>query len=236
MEYFIVSHGGQIETFLSKDVTHIFDDGNKDSLKQNTGTIPDAFKNTRGGNILSASLTAKKFHDNVCQKCRALGICKLTTAELQKRVKVCDCQALHQAGQKKANVNNQHQQNEKICTWVKRLKPPFIRIDDNSGLYPPMILEFPEWPTINYDSKPPSCPFDNPYKVKIAKQAKVKVKSQKTGYCECCKVKFTNNHLKSKEHTEFSNNPENYKELDEIIKKKPFEKYKEEVKAKYSKT
>ena len=56
--YFIVSHGGQIETFLSKDVTHILVDGNKDCLKQNTGTIPDAFKNTRGGNILSASLTA----------------------------------------------------------------------------------------------------------------------------------------------------------------------------------
>ena len=47
MEYFIVSHGGQIETFLSKDVTHILVDGNKDCLKQNTGTIPDAFKNTR---------------------------------------------------------------------------------------------------------------------------------------------------------------------------------------------
>ena len=108
-----------------------------------------------------------------------------------------------------------------------------------SGLYRPMILEFPEWPTINYDSKPPSCPFDIPYKVKIAKQAKVKVKSKKrTGYCECCKVKFTNlnNHLKSKENTEFANNPENYKELDEIIKKKPFEKYKEELKAKYYKT
>ena len=50
MEYFIVSHGGQIETFLSKDVTHILVDGNKDFLKQNKGTIPDAFKNTRGGN------------------------------------------------------------------------------------------------------------------------------------------------------------------------------------------
>ena len=51
----------------------------------------------------------KKFHDNMYQKCRALGICKLTTAGLQKYVKVCDCQALHKAGQKKANVNNQHQ-------------------------------------------------------------------------------------------------------------------------------
>ena len=45
---------------------------------------------------------------------------------------------------------------------VKKLKHPFIKVEDRSGLYRPCYMEFQEFPSINFESELQGCPFDYP--------------------------------------------------------------------------
>ena len=44
----------------------------------------------------------------------------------------------------------------------RKLKAPFLKVEDRSMLYQPLIKEMDSWPRIYYDSVQPNCPFDPP--------------------------------------------------------------------------
>ena len=52
---------------------------------------------------------------------------------------------------------------------VRKLKHPFIKVEDRSGLYRPCYMEFQEFPSINFESELGGCPFDYPGTVKSQK-------------------------------------------------------------------
>ena len=85
---------------------------------------------------------------------------------------------------------------------VRTLKAPFIKVEDMSRAYKPLVFEVKVWPTPNVHCPPEGSPFDSPppRKERAKKQAErpappkqsVVPLEKKPGYCECCKVHFTN--------------------------------------------
>ena len=103
----------------------------------------------------------------------------------------------------------------------------FFKVEDQSRKYRPLVREFRRWPVINFDSHHHGCPFDDSSDDEHDHTIQKTKSLQNKGYCECCRVHFENYnlHLKSKQHTDFARNQENYKELDALIAKYPFERF-----------
>lgn len=47
---------------------------------------------------------------------------------------------------------------------VRKLYAPFIKVEDHSRAYKPLVHELKEWPRIYFDGSLGSCPFDSPKK------------------------------------------------------------------------
>lgn len=47
---------------------------------------------------------------------------------------------------------------------VRKLCAPFIKVEDHSRAYKPLVHELKEWPKIYFDGPLGSCPFDSPKK------------------------------------------------------------------------
>lgn len=47
---------------------------------------------------------------------------------------------------------------------VRKLRAPFIKVEDHSRAYKPLVHELKEWPKIYFDGPLGSCPFDSPKK------------------------------------------------------------------------
>ena len=45
---------------------------------------------------------------------------------------------------------------------VRKLYAPFIKVEDHSRCYKPLVHELKEWPKIHFDGPLGSCPFDSP--------------------------------------------------------------------------
>ena len=86
---------------------------------------------------------------------------------------------------------------------VRTLKAPFIKVEDMSRAYKPLVFEVKVWPTPNVHCSPEGSPFDSPpprkerAKKRTERQAPAPPKQsavpfeKKPGYCECCKAHFT---------------------------------------------
>lgn len=117
-----------------------------------------------------------------------------------------------------------------------KIRTPFIKVEDSSRHYRPIFLTMESMPEFNLKTVAPSCPFclddqdppgnkqrghgsvkatANEVKGQVRKKSKDKKRS---GYCECCLVKFDNltMHLKSERHKTFSKSKE-YSVVDRLI-------------------
>ena len=47
---------------------------------------------------------------------------------------------------------------------VRKLHAPFIKVEDHTHAYKPLVHELKEWPKIYFDGPLGSCPFDSPPK------------------------------------------------------------------------
>lgn len=48
------------------------------------------------------------------------------------------------------------------CGRIHTLTGPFLKVEDQSRLYRPLVYEPPCWPCPQYDTPPNGCPFDIP--------------------------------------------------------------------------
>jgi hypothetical protein len=55
---------------------------------------------------------------------------------------------------------------------IRRLQFPFIKVEDQSCHYKPLVKEFNEWPFPNFNSPVGTCPFDSPKKLKESEPKK----------------------------------------------------------------
>ncbi|XP_078658407.1 uncharacterized protein LOC144903851 [Branchiostoma floridae x Branchiostoma belcheri] len=112
----------------------------------------------------------------------------------------------------------------------KRLKPPFIKVEDMSRRYKPLHHEFTTFPRVYFDADA-DCPFDAPVRrlpsrpscsLKLQPQTPVtatKPDVQK-GYCECCEVYYQEGltlHLKGDKHKSFVRDSGNFVKLDSLL-------------------
>ncbi|XP_005388034.1 PREDICTED: protein DBF4 homolog A isoform X2 [Chinchilla lanigera] len=125
----------------------------------------------------------------------------------------------------------------------RRLKKPFVKVEDISQLYRPFYLQLANMPIINYSVQKPCSPFDADKPSSIQKQTQVKLRIQtdgdqcggtpiqiplkekkKKGYCECCLQKYEDleTHLLSEQHRNFAES-NRYQVVDDIVSKLVFD-------------
>nr|XP_045016830.1 protein DBF4 homolog A isoform X2 [Jaculus jaculus] len=125
----------------------------------------------------------------------------------------------------------------------RRIKKPFVKVEDMSQFYRPFYLQLANMPFINYSTQKPCSPFDVDKPSSIQKQTQTKLRihtdgdkcgggpihiqlkeKKKKGYCECCLQKYEDldTHLLSEQHRNFAQSNQ-YQIVDDIISKLVFD-------------
>ena len=94
---------------------------------------------------------------------------------------------------------------------VRKLIPPFLKVEDSSGCYRQQVLEMDEWPKLHFHGH--DSPFYNPSKRTSKKHYLRK------SVCELCSTSYYNQkgHLKSSEHQNNAKNDLLFASLDKAI-------------------
>ncbi|XP_051030527.1 protein DBF4 homolog A isoform X2 [Phodopus roborovskii] len=125
----------------------------------------------------------------------------------------------------------------------RRLKKPFLKVEDVNRSYRPFYLQLTSMPSINYSTHKPCSPFDIEKPSSVHKQAQPKPRiytdgdkcggapvqlqlkeKRKKGYCECCLQKYEDldTHLLSEKHQNFAQSNQ-YQVVDDIVSKLVFD-------------
>ncbi|XP_075378801.1 protein DBF4 homolog B isoform X1 [Mycteria americana] len=125
----------------------------------------------------------------------------------------------------------------KICKAGK-LKPPFLKVEDQSRQFRPFHHQFKSFPDLNFQAPKSSSPFE-PLKSlsnscrarhvegclmrsegeKSPQSTPVTVPKKKRGFCECCQETFEElqKHLQSPQHKRFALDDSQYAPVDRVI-------------------
>ncbi|NWY55168.1 DBF4B protein, partial [Chionis minor] len=110
-----------------------------------------------------------------------------------------------------------------------KLKPPFLKVEDQSRQFRPFHHQFKSFPDLNFLAPRSSSPFE-PLKnlsnscrasdrEKSPQSTPVTVPKKKRGFCECCQETFEElqKHLRSPQHTRFALDDSQYTPVDRVI-------------------
>ncbi|KAJ6660551.1 hypothetical protein lerEdw1_017548 [Lerista edwardsae] len=111
---------------------------------------------------------------------------------------------------------------------VAQLKPPFLKIEDESRQLRPLLRQFKNFPEPCFLALRKHSPFESPQVSPCSKAPEDQpnspslchvVPQKKRGYCECCQEAFTElpAHLRSPQHKEFALDPSHYFLVDALI-------------------
>ncbi|KAK3749838.1 hypothetical protein QZH41_015511, partial [Actinostola sp. cb2023] len=177
-----------------------------------------------------ATLTNRYGTSNILTNARTWGVYVIYLDKvLEKLAEFGPSQAEKQPSIKELMVYGKKQLRVKI----RKLQVPFIKVEDQSRQYRPLVKEFKEWPLPDFDSPVGTCPFDTPRerrdqepkkRIKDKYQQKDAKKQQaKKGYCECCCLHYNSLdvHLKSEHHQSFARKDANYESIDQLISQGP---------------
>lgn len=98
---------------------------------------------------------------------------------------------------------------------VYKIRQPFLKVEDVSRKYRPLIYTPRVWPLPSIQTSK-SSPFD---KHRSNYHEMTSTARPIGGYCENCKVKYStlNDHLASKKHQDFANDDSNFEKIDAVI-------------------
>ncbi|KAK1210426.1 DBF4B protein, partial [Pygoscelis papua] len=110
-----------------------------------------------------------------------------------------------------------------------KLKPPFLKVEDQSRQFRPFHHQFKSFPDLNFLAPKSSSPFE-PLKSlsnscrasegeKSPRSIPVTVPKKKRGFCECCQETFEElqKHLQSPQHKRFALDDSQYAPVDHVI-------------------
>ncbi|CAM9808187.1 unnamed protein product [Bubo scandiacus] len=110
-----------------------------------------------------------------------------------------------------------------------KLKPPFLKVEDQSRQFRPFHYQFKSFPDLNFLAPKSSSPFE-PLKglsnscrasdgEKSPRSTAVTVPKKKRGFCECCQETFEElqKHLQSPQHKQFALDDSQYAPVDRVI-------------------
>ncbi|KFM13305.1 Protein DBF4 B, partial [Aptenodytes forsteri] len=111
----------------------------------------------------------------------------------------------------------------------RKLKPPFLKVEDQSRQFRPFHHQFKSFPDLNFLAPKSSSPFE-PLKSlsnscrasegeKSPRSVPVTVPKKKRGFCECCQETFEElqKHLQSPQHKRFALDDSQYAPVDRVI-------------------
>ncbi|NXE26299.1 DBF4B protein, partial [Ardeotis kori] len=115
------------------------------------------------------------------------------------------------------------------CFLAGKLKPPFLKVEDQSRQFRPFHHQFKSFPDLNFLA-PKSCsPFEPPKSLsnscrasdgeKSPRSTPITVPKKKRGFCECCQETFEElqKHLQSPQHRRFALDDSHYAPVDRVI-------------------
>lgn len=208
----LIKLGGQLATFLSNKVDFIVKKPSKTKLKlfPRNNTI---LRQTRAMDMIVKS-KKKEFEGSsytveIAKKWNIkILIYEDTCRELKQLLKQLNTKA----------ENTEEMAISRGCEIkTRRLRDPFIKVEDISGVYRPCYKEFEKFPSINLESNVGVCPFDDP--VVSHNRPSNAGEDRKVKFCECCNVTYTDltTHLSSRQHQDFATDDSNYARIDAFI-------------------
>ena len=126
---------------------------------EQTGTAP-AKHNVRGKALAAqAAVTCKYGSSNVIANARNWGLQIVQLEEMLE--KLAKYGSVEKKPSSKPLVSGRVVK-QGVKPKVRKLYAPFIKVEDHSRCYKPLVHELKEWPKIYFDGPPGSCPFDSP--------------------------------------------------------------------------
>ena len=199
IEDIVKYHGAQIVNFLQKNVDVIIMDMallRKTSLLSKVGV-------TRSQQLLQKSV--KKSGSSAIESFSA----KWKIPIINHLKVLCCCKTyLHQ---------------EEACVGrKKKLRVPFIKVEDRSRQYRPEFLEFNNFPFIDTSVPLPHSPFDTWYKQNaVGNKDVINGKRNQLSFCELCDEEYAalQSHLDTAKHKHAAKDNNRYASVDALIKR-----------------
>ncbi|XP_068942320.1 protein DBF4 homolog A isoform X2 [Petaurus breviceps papuanus] len=261
--------GGRVEEFLSKDISYLISNKKEAKYAQTLGCIspvPSPESTCTGGNTSphpSCDGSSFKTPDPVCMSRGKLLVEKaikehefipsnsILSNALSWGVKILHIDDIkYYIEQKKKELYLIKKSSTSlrevgkrlgIQKTKRRLKKPFVKVEDSSHHYRPFYLQLSNMPLINYSIPKPCSPFDLDKTSSLQKQTQAKQRNRigceanegrytpaqlrlrenkKKGYCECCSQRYEalQTHLLSEQHRNFAQSTQ-YQVVDDIISK-----------------
>ncbi|NWU15232.1 DBF4B protein, partial [Cephalopterus ornatus] len=110
--------------------------------------------------------------------------------------------------------------------WGGKLKPPFLKVEDQSRRFRPFHHQFQSFPDLNFLAPKSSSPFEslkslsNSWECDGGKSPRsAPVPRKRRGFCECCQETFEElqKHLQSPRHQRFAQDDSHYIPVDRVI-------------------
>lgn len=191
---------------------------------------------TRGAKMLAASSKQKgKKPMDMIQMARKWDVKLLTLEELKAELKKLKPHPLSSEHRSTTSAADKRDKHYKVPS-VRELKVPFLKVEDQSRSFRPLLYETDQWPLPNSTCPPNASPYDV-----IRKNGKVSAQlsratgarltqdlmaslpgpaagtaRRKPGYCECCAMRYEDLkvHLCSKKHRDYASDDTNFATLD----------------------
>lgn len=234
-----------IEKFLSKDLSCVVTDQPITSLRQTSQkkeSTDFALSRLRGQTRAQAML-----QKSVKQEKRAVAKSTdvLTNAQTWgvqvKQVELVLKWIDEQKKKRQANA-------ESTCRMCS-LRGAFLKVEDHSREYKPLVKELRVWPRLNVDAPPGFSPFDEPVSMRTRSRSSSKSprrsnrrkitreptgSEDKKGYCELCDANYVGieKHVASTQHKVTATRRNTYAELDRLIGRgKSLKEFEDEVRS-----
>ncbi|NWX46679.1 DBF4B protein, partial [Steatornis caripensis] len=229
------------ESFLSKEVSYVVS-SNKEAKRDKARTQTEKWNNITSEDAKATSpmpSTSKGNHPRPHQKPPDTVLISRGRELLQKAMKnqVSSVQDTCSGSSILANarlwgVQILHVDGILLCRpkfSSGKLKPPFLKVEDQSRQFRPFHHQFKSFPGLNFQA-PKSCSPFEPLKSlsnscgasdrgKSPRSTPITVPKKKRGFCECCQETFEElqKHLQSPQHKRFALDDSQYAPVDRVI-------------------
>ncbi|NXG93279.1 DBF4B protein, partial [Stercorarius parasiticus] len=228
--------GGVTESFLSKEVSYVVS-SNKEAKRDKARPRTEKQSNVTSEDAKPTSpmpSTSKGNHPRPHQKPPDTALISRGKELLQKAMKnqVSSVGSSILANARLWGVQILHVDGILLCRLKLssgKLKPPFLKVEDQSRQFRPFHHQFKTFPDLNFLAPKSSSPFEplknlsNSCRVseeeKSPRSTPITVPKKKRGFCECCQETFEElqKHLQSPQHKRFALDDSRYAPVDRVI-------------------
>lgn len=220
--------GGVVENFLSKDISFVVTDQATTSLRQTSQKKETTdFAQSR---LVGQTRAQAMLQKSVEQQKQAVKSTDVLTNAQKWGVQVKPVELVL----KWTNEQKKRQATAESTGRVCSLRGAFLKVEDHSRKYKPLVKELQFWPRLNLEAPPNFSPFDEPVSMRTRSRSSSKsprraarrkitreptASEDKKGYCELCDVHYEGiqKHVASKQHNVTASQRNTYAELDRLI-------------------